>query len=54
MDHNAVIEKYGRNLKVSERAPDALSALMANQYYIATFDTEEEMWQFYNELRETI
>jgi len=53
ISHNAVMEKYGRNLKVSERAPDALSALMANQYYIATFDTEEEMWQFYNELRET-
>ena len=54
MDHHAVIEKYGSNLKVSERAPDALSALMANQYYIATFDTEEEMWRFYNDLREII
>ena len=54
MNHNAVIAKFGDHLKVSERAPEALSALMANQYYIATFDTEEEMWQFYNELRETM
>jgi biotin carboxylase len=53
MDHEAIMQKYGFHLKICERAPDALSALMANQYYIATFDTEEELWQFYTDLRET-
>ena len=53
LDHDTIMQKYGEHIKICERAPEALSALMANQYYIATFDTEEEMWQFYNELRET-
>ena len=54
MDHNSILEKYGHCMKICERAPEALSALMANQYYIAVFDTEEEMWEFYRDLRETV
>ena len=50
LDHHAIMCKYGRNIKAYSRVPDALSALMGNQMYIAVFDTEEEMWQFYNEL----
>ena len=44
--------KYGYCIKMSSHIPDALSPLMGNRMYIATFETEDEMWQFYNELRE--
>ena len=50
MDHNAIVAKYGANIKMSGRIPDALSGAMANQMYIANFDTEEEMQQFYKDL----
>ena len=54
MDHNAIVSRYGANLKMSGRIPDALSGAMANQMYIATFDTEEEMQKFYKDLLETV
>ena len=54
MDHNAIVARYGANLKMSGRIPDALSGAMANQMYIATFDTEEEMQIFYRDLLETV
>lgn len=54
MDHNAIVARYGSNLKMSGRIPDALSGAMANQMYIATFDTEEEMQKFYKDLLETV
>ena len=53
LDHEAILQKFGKHLRIYSRAPKALSALMADQYYIGVFDTEEEMWQFYNELRQT-
>ena len=52
MDHNAIMEKYGSNMKMQGRVPEALSGAMANQMYIANFDTEEQLWQFFNELLE--
>ena len=54
MDHNAIVSRYGANLKMSGRIPDALSGAMANQMYIATFDSEEEMQKFYKDLLETV
>ena len=54
MDHNAIVARYGANLKMSGRIPDALSGAMANQMYIATFDTEAEMQIFYRDLLETV
>ena len=54
MDHNAIVARYGSNLKMSGRIPDALSGAMANQMYIATFDTEEERQKFYKDLLETV
>ena len=54
MDHNAIVARYGSNLKMSGRIPDALSGAMANQMYIAIFDTEEEMQKFYKDLLETV
>jgi len=53
MDHNAIMEKYGSAMKMQGRVPEALSGAMANQMYIANFDTEEQLWQFFDELLET-
>ena len=50
MDRNAVMEKYGYSVKMQGRVPDALSGAMANEMYIAIFDTEEELWQFYRDI----
>ena len=50
MDHNAVMEKYGFCMKMQDRIPDALSGCMANVMYMANFDTEEQLWEFYNDL----
>lgn len=53
MDHNAIMAKYGANMKMHGRIPDALSGAMANQMYMANFDTEEEMNQYYADLLAT-
>jgi hypothetical protein len=53
MDHDAICNKYGPNLKMSGRIPEALSGAMANQMYLANFETEEEMQRFYDDLLET-
>ena len=50
MDHDAIMEKYGHCMKIAERVPEALSGAMANMMYLATFETEEELFQYYNEL----
>ena len=52
MDHDAIMAKYGHCMKMVGRVPDALSGAMANQMYIANFDTEEEMQQYYKDLLE--
>ena len=52
MDHDAVMEKYGSNMKMQDRIPDALSGAMANVMYMANFDTEEQMNAFFRELME--
>jgi len=50
MDHNAIMEKYGANMKMVDRIPDALAGAMGNQMYVATFATKEEMDTFYQDL----
>ena len=45
-----IMAKYGANLKMVDRIPDALSGAMGNQMYVGLFDTEEEMNQFYADL----
>ncbi len=52
LNHVAIMAKYGDNIKMAERIPEALSGAMANQMYVATFDTEEEMNQFYKDVLE--
>ncbi len=50
LDHNAIFAKYGSNIKMHGRIPDALSGAMANQMYVANFDTEEDVKAFYRDL----
>ena len=50
LDHNAIMAKYGPSMKMFGRIPEALSGAMANQMYVANFDTKEELLQFYNDL----
>ncbi len=53
MDDYEIMLKYAGNLVMNGRIPDALSGCMANQMYVANFDEEEEMMQFYADLAET-
>ena len=50
LDHNAIMTKYAPNMRMWGRIPEALSGAMANQMYVAVFDTEEEMWRYYKDL----
>ena len=50
MDHNAIMNKYGSNMKMQGRIPDALSGAMGNQMYVAICDTEEELHQYFKDL----
>ena len=52
MDHNAIMAKYGPNMRMVDRIPDALAGAMGNQMYGATFAAKEEMDQFYKDLLE--
>jgi len=52
MNHDDIVNKYGANLKMSGRIPDALAGAMANQMYIANFETEEELNQYFKDLLE--
>ena len=50
MDHNAIMAKYGHAMRMVDRIPEALSGAMGNQMYLATFNTEEEMNEFYADI----
>ena len=50
MDHDAIMAKYGHAMRMVDRIPEALSGAMGNQMYLATFDTEEEMNEFYADI----
>ena len=53
MDHDAIMAKYGYCMKMAERVPEALSGAMANMMYLATFETEEELFAYYRDLAAT-
>lgn len=53
LSHDDIIKKYGKSIKMSGRIPKALSGAMADQMYVANFDTEEEVQEFYKGLLET-
>lgn len=52
MEHDAIMEKYGKHMKMVGRIPDALSGAMGNQMYIANLDTDEERDLFFRDLLE--
>ena len=45
--HEQIMEKYGEQMKMVDRIPDALAGAMGNQMYVAIFPTEQEMNDFY-------
>ncbi len=49
LDHAALMEKYGPNMKMVDRIPDALADAMGNQMYVAAFSTKKELNQFYKD-----
>ncbi len=50
MTHDDIMSKYGDHIRMVDRIPDALSAAMGNQMYLATFATEEELMAFYDDV----
>jgi hypothetical protein len=50
LSHEEIMEKYGKNMKMVDRIPDALSGAMANQMYVATFPTQEALDAFYQDI----
>jgi hypothetical protein len=50
MTHDDIMAKYGYCMKMQGRVPDALSGAMGNYLYMANFDSEEDMNNFYREL----
>ena len=50
MDHNAIMEKYGSNVKINCRLPAALASAMGDQIYIANVETQEELDTFFSDL----
>lgn len=44
--HEEILERYGSNMVMCERMPDALSGAMGNQFYMALVDTMDEVEEF--------
>lgn len=53
LDDYEVMMKYGDKMVMRGRIPEALSGAMANQMYVANFDTEAEMMQYYQDISAT-
>jgi len=53
LSHDEIIEKYGKQIKMDSRLPDALSDAMGNKIYMAIFDTKEELDAYFKDLLET-
>jgi biotin carboxylase len=50
LDHDAIMAKYGDQMRMVERIPDVLSGAMGNQMYVATFPTQEALDAFYSDI----
>ncbi len=53
LDDYEIMLKYGHCMKMWGRIPEALSGAMANQMYMANFDTEEELNAFFADMGAT-
>ena len=49
LSHEELLEKYGSNMKMVGRIPDALAGAMGNRMYVANFSTKEELDAFYKD-----
>lgn len=54
MNHDDIMTQYGHCMKSYGVSPEALAPLMGDRFYIAIFDSEEELQRFYWLLRETV
>ena len=50
LDDYEVMLKYGEKMVMWGRIPEALSGAMANQMYVANFETEQEVFRFFEDL----
>ena len=50
LDHEALLKKYGKQMRMVERIPDALSDAMGNQMYVALFPTQKKLDAFYEDV----
>ena len=50
LSHEEIMKKYGNNIRMVERLPEALSGAMGNRMYLAVFDTEDEVQAFYKDV----
>ena len=50
MNYDDIMAKYGAQMKMVGRIPEALSGAMGNEMYIATFPTQEDMDNFYADI----
>ena len=53
LSHDDIMAKYGSNMRMVSRIPEALSGAMGNQMYVATFPTEDDMNTFYKDVLAT-
>lgn len=53
LSHDDIMKKYGSQIRMTGRLPDALSAAMGNRIYIAVFDTKEDLDAFFHDLLAT-
>ena len=50
LSHEEIMAKYGSQIKMTGRLSDALAPAMGNRFYMAIFDTQEELEGFFADL----
>ncbi len=50
MDHSAIMEKYGKMMKLQGRMPDALADCMGNIMYMVILDSKEQLQEYVQDL----
>ena len=50
LTHEDIMDRYGSQMKMVGRIPDALAGAMGNRMYVAVFGTEDEMNAFYRDV----
>ena len=50
LGHEELMKKYGKNMRMVERIPNALADAMGNQMYVAVFPTQKKLDAFYQDV----